>query len=358
MKNSETRKETIHTAHECRHSKATVLFCGMTRFQVTFGRRSDNTPMIRQVNSRGRQKTSVLFFLFMIALASCVAAQDKGVIPLTVERDRSLVTVQVGDVVIPDIVLDTGFAFDGLMIYNPAYRDSLDLSGARDVRIGGAGRGEAARASMIDSAAFRLGDIIMMNQRLLVLQSDTYKGFPSNGIIGYSIFGHYVTALNYDDNTMTLHTADHLHVDDGWTALPLYFKDNNIPWIDAFVVIEDEAPASLSMYIDYAAGDAIVLLERRDMKFFHPKDTVSVLLGRGLSGDIHGKTGSIAKLIIGPYALNSVKASFAPAEVRSKQDNADAVLGHASLSRFNLIFDYARKKLYLKPNAHFSDPFN
>jgi len=82
-----------------------------------------------------------------------------------------------------------------------------------------------------------------------------------------------------------------------------------------------------------------------------------VHIGRGLSGDIYGKTGNISKLIIGPYELNNVIASFAPAEVRSKQENADAILGNRSLRRFNLIFDYSNKKLYLRSNTHFNDPF-
>ena len=67
------------------------------------------------------------------------------------------------------------------------------------------------------------------------------------------------------------------------------------------------------------------------MKFRFPKETVDVYIGRGLSGDIYGKTGTISKLIIGYYELNNVKVSFAPAEVRSKQDNADAVLGRGFL---------------------------
>ena len=93
------------------------------------------------------------------------------------------------------------------------------------------------------------------------------------------------------------------------------------------------------------------------MKFQMPKLVEDLYIGRGLSGDIYGKTGPITRLILGPYALNNVKASFAAAEVRSKQDRADAILGNASLRRFNLIFDYGRKKLYLKPNSHFAEPF-
>lgn len=198
----------------------------------------------------------------------------------------------------------------------------------------------------------------MRNQRLLVLQGDLYKGFPSNGIIGYSIFGHYITEFNYDNNTMTLHDSYKFEIEDSWTLIPIYFKNNKIPWIDAAVVIEDEEPISISTYIDYAAGDAIVLLEKPDMKFQVPENLAEIHLGRGLSGDIYGKTGSISKLVIGPYELKNVRASFAPAKVRSKQDNADGVLGIGSLRRFNLIFDYSNKRLYLKPNTHFDEPYS
>jgi hypothetical protein len=44
-------------------------------------------------------------------------------------------------------------------------------------------------------------------------------------------------------------------------------------------------------------------------------------------------------------------------EIRSKQDNADAILGNAALKRFNLIFDYAGGNLYIRPNGHFDEPF-
>ncbi len=301
---------------------------------------------------------SLIILLLILLIDVCSAQERESVIPLKDIRNKSHVTVKVGNVVIPDILLDTGFAFEGLMIYNPDYKDSLDLTDAMEVKIGGAGSGEASIALMVDSAAFSLDDITMRNQRLLVLQGDLYKGFPSNGIIGYSIFGHYITEFNYDNNTMTLHDSYKFEIEDSWTLIPIYFKNNKIPWIDAAVVIEDEEPISISTYIDYAAGDAIVLLEKPDMKFQVPENLAEIHLGRGLSGDIYGKTGSISKLVIGPYELKNVRASFAPAKVRSKQDNADAVLGIGSLRRFNLIFDYSNKRLYLKPNSHFDEPYN
>jgi hypothetical protein len=302
-------------------------------------------------------KYSIFIYVLLLTAISVDAASKKIVIPLNEIRNKSHVTVAVNNLEITNILIDTGFSFDGLMIYNPDYKDSLDLTNARQIKIPGAGSGEPSYASMLDSADFKLGTMAMRNQRIIMLASDTYRGFPSNGIIGYSIFGHYITQFDYDNNTMTLCDTNTLEIDTSWTELPIYFKENNIPWLDASVVIKDEPPIALSMYIDYAAGDAVLILEKPNMKVSLPEETVDVHLGRGLSGDIYGKTGDISKLIIGPYALKNIKASFADARVRSKQDNADAVLGIGSLRRFNLIFDYTNKKLYLKPNKHFNEPY-
>lgn len=300
------------------------------------------------------------FFLPVIInliFISCADSQEIANIPINSERNVTLITVKIGDIEIPNILLDSGFPFDGIMIYNPDYSDSIDLTGAVQVQIGGAGKDSNSRALMLDNASFLLGNIEMKNQRLIFLQGDLYKGFPSNGITGYSIFGHYVTRFDYEKNVMTLYEGEFKDYDNTWTEIPLYFKDNNVPWVDASVVIKDEEPVLLSMYIDYASREAVEFLEKPGMKFSIPEGTKESYLGRGLSGDIYGKKGCISKIMIGPYELMNVQASFAPAEVRSKQKNADAVFGNGLFKRFHTVFDYKNKKLYLKPNKYFSEPF-
>ncbi|MBN3036742.1 MAG: hypothetical protein JW861_14245 [Bacteroidales bacterium] len=293
----------------------------------------------------------------VILPALSAPCQDVVEIPVQCIRNATLVTVKIGDVSIPDIMLDTGLPYDGILIYNPGYSDSLDLSRAMQVRLGGAGDGEASHALMIDSTEFSLGHVNLVNQRIILLQGDAYKGFPTNGVLGYSIFGHYAVELDYDRQIMTLRHYGKMDPDSSWTEVPLFFRDNNIPWMEAFVAVEDEPPVPLSMYIDFADRDAIVLLEKPGMKFKLPEETEEVFLGRGLSGDIYGKKGPISRLIIGDHELKQVNASFAPAEVRSRQRGADAVMGSGILTRFNLIFDYSNRKLYIKPNSRFDDPF-
>ncbi len=301
----------------------------------------------------------VMIHLFIVALyISGITDQGPAVLPIKTLHHKSLITVKIGDLIIPDILLDTGYAFDGLMIYNPDYNDSLHFVDAMKVKIPGAGSGEPSIALMVDSAAFSLGKMALNNQRLLIMQSNTFKGFPSNGIIGYSIFGHYMTEVDYDHNIMTLHEYGQFEPDSSWKPVPMYFKNNKIPWIDVSVVIDREDPVQLFTYIDFAAAEVIELLQRNNMKFALPEETVDVYLGRGLSGDIYGQRGQIARLIIGPYTMTDIEAAIAPANVRSKQINADAVIGSGALHRFNVIFDYAGKKLYLKPNRYFDDHGN
>lgn len=294
--------------------------------------------------------------LSLVSILHCIdACAGEVVIPLRTIRGKPHVAVRIGGVTIPDILLDTGFAFDGLMIYSPEYRDSLDLEGAVEARVGGAGSGDAQTALMLDSASFHLGGIEMTGQRIIVLRGDHYRGFPSNGVIGYSIFGHFAAQIDHDDGVMTLHEPGWTPQDGGWSTIPLYFKENRIPWLDISVVVETGNPVKLSAYIDYAAGDPVLLLEKPGMKFDLPKRTQRAHLGRGLSGDIYGKTGKIARLIIGPFELKGVTASFAPADVRSKQPGADAILGVGSLRRFDLAFDYASERMFLRPNGQFDD---
>ncbi len=298
---------------------------------------------------------AIIITLFVSALTFNSVCQIRETVPIVVKNNRTYVTIRIGDLLIPDILLDTGFGFDGILLFKESYKDSLDVTKAMEVQMGGAGSGDAAKAIMIDSANLTLGNTEMINHPIIILQRSS--DFASNGIIGYSIFGHFITEFDYDHNTMTLY-SDKIETDTTWTTIPLYFKENSIPWLDASIVIENEEPISLSMYIDFAAGDEIVLLEKPDMKFTLPKETQDIYIGRGLSGDIYGKSGTISKLIIGPYEMQNINASIASAKIRSKQEDADAILGNKSLSRFNLIFDYENSKLYLKPNTHFREAVN
>jgi hypothetical protein len=277
-------------------------------------------------------------------------------IPFELERDRTIVKVQVAGSRPQRLILDTGMPMDGVYLFHKEFETEVALEGAIEVRIPGAGSGEASTGIMAESVPLSAGDVVFGRQRVIVSHSDQTQGFPTDGIIGWSLFGHYAVELDYDEMLITLHPPATFAPDSSWQALPMTLK-KNIPWITASVDVQGGGAVPIECYIDFASGDAVELLVRPNAKFPIPENLTQTYLGTGLSGDIHGGVGRVASLTIGSHTLHDVTATFPPAEVRSKQGSADAIIGNQSLRRFNLVFDYADSTLWIKPNGAFGEPF-
>jgi hypothetical protein len=182
-----------------------------------------------------------------------------------------------------------------------------------------------------------------------ILTSGIYRGFPTDGVIGYSLLGHYAVEIDHAAGRMRLYEAETFSPEPGWASVDLDFKDNRVPWMDVGVSTAGEAPVKLATYLDCASGESLELLERETNAFRMPATAGEKLIGRGLSGDIHGKEGRVSRVLVGPFTLEDVAVMVTPAAVRSKQDGADAVVGNGLLSRFDVVFDYAHQKMHLRP---------
>ena len=287
-----------------------------------------------------------------------VPAKTAGfVIPFDLVNNKTTLPARIGASRLIRIVLDSGMGWDGMVITNPDLADSITLKSPMEASIGGAGNSGEATAVFSDSMTFSIGKKEFENQRIVILRQGGFRGGSFDGVTGFSIFGHYTVEVNYDRKEIILYKPGEMIIDKSWTEIPIYFKENMIPWIDVSIVIENEKPVPINCYIDYASSESIELMMKPGQKFNMPSETEDYYLGRGLSGDINGKKGKISKVIIGPYELENVNAAFAPAEVRSKQKGADGVISNNLLRRFNLIFDYSNRRIYIKPNSFFNEPF-
>ncbi len=289
------------------------------------------------------------------------AASARGAIvaevPIAVERNKTIVPVTAGGARLR-LILDSGHPLDGILIFRSGGVDTSGFGPPATATVAGAGPGTGSSGLVFERASFSVGGIAFKDRRAIVLTGDPFKGFPTDGVIGHSLLGHYAVELDYDRNMMTLHDSDRFTVGPGWESLPIYFKNNRIPWIDISIATGDEPLVKLATYIDYASSHALELLDRPVNRFRVPVATTENFLGRGLSGDIYGRQGRIARLRIGSHELSNVLVAIAPAAVRSSQDtSADAIVANNLLRRFNVIFDYAHAKLHIRPNTHFHEPF-
>ncbi len=278
-------------------------------------------------------------------------------IPFKLIHNKVVVPVNIGNSRTFNLILDSGFGFDGIILFKSELADSINLVGNVLVQIPGAGDGPPSRAIMSDSMTFTSGSCEFRNQRVIILQNDKFKDSPTDGVIGYSYFGHYKIEVDYDNKVITLHSPLDVIDETGWETIPLTLNANNWPHLNIYISVENEEPVKLDVYIDYASSLSIELTVKPEMKFILPGKFDDDYEGFGLSGDVKGKNARISKFIIGKYEFNNVTATFFEGNSRSKDKNADGVISNDALRRFNLIFDFHNKKLFIKPNNSFNEPF-
>jgi hypothetical protein len=269
-------------------------------------------------------------------------------IPIELRGRVVMVPVKVGQSRVLRIVLDTGMGFDGVLLYE-ALPESTFPGPHAEVRIPGAGAGEPARGLMTESGSFSAGPVQLNGQRVVWLTDTLMHGFPSDGMMGYSLFGHWIVEIDYDRKMMVLHEPGTFKPDYSWTVVPMVLNKNSTPWVKLRASLAGEEPQELDCYLDLADDLEVVFLVRDDAKFKVPDGLEPLYLGRGLSDDVYGSKGRAALLELDTFQFKDVPVAFAPDSVRSKQPGADAVIGGGLLGRFNTVYDYAGGRLYLKP---------
>lgn len=301
---------------------------------------------------RSRILTSSIVLIFAI-LPTLAFAADPLKVPFHIERNRIIIPTQVNGSKPLNVILDTGMRFDGVYLFHQDALRLIDTIGAVEARVPGAGSGEASIVTMIETGSVKFGEVAITNQRILVSHSAHTQSFPTDGVIGWNLFGHYIVEIDYDHQLIQLRDATYLAYDSCWTTIPIELR-GDLPFLDITVEVIDSEVVPLEVYIDLASGDALELLVHPKQRFTLPKNVTWERLGTGLSGDIYGNKGRSKRLQIGGYELTNVRTAFAPIEVRSKQKSGEGILGNDLIRRFNIVFDYPHQRLLIKPNKTFA----
>ena len=176
------------------------------------------------------------------AAAEVTAAPDTAhlaCIPFEVDRNKTVLRVEVGGSRPLRLILDTGMPMDGVFLFHKGLSNEIALEGAIDVLIPGAGGGEPSKGIMAESVPVSAGDVVFGRQRVIISLSDHTQGFPTDGVIGWSLFGHYAVELDYDTMVMTLHPPGSFVPDSTWQAVSVTLKEN-VPWVSASVDVLGE----------------------------------------------------------------------------------------------------------------------
>ena len=278
-------------------------------------------------------------------------------LPFEIIRNKVILPVRINNSRPLKIILDSGMPGQGVLLFKKELQDELNLDALENAQVRGAGQGMESHAVRSVPQTLKIGDIKFKNQPIIILQNDTMRNFPTDGVMGNTIFGPHTVLFDFEEKIITLMESGSFVPDSSWESLDMTFNDHGIPFIQVSISIRGDEEVPINVYIDSASSEALELLVRPNQKFILPEKLETRYLGRGLSGDINGLFGKVAKLRLGSFILIDVPTAFPKAEVRSRQPDADGIICNASFLRFQVVFDFNEKKLYLKPNRRFEKPF-
>ena len=264
-------------------------------------------------------------------------------------------------------ILDSGVSKP--ILFNLVNTDSLEIKDVETIYLRGLGSDGMIEALKSKHNFVKVGDAVNINQDIYVVFDNSINftprlGVPIHGIIGYDIFKDFVVEINYASKFVRLYKPE------AYTpkacrkceTFPLIIN-NRKPFIEAKVKLEEEnkeIPATL--LIDTGGSDALWLFEDKEKGISPPYDIYfNDFLGKGLSGDVHGKRSKVHSFSIGSYKLKDVNAAFPDSSSISfakRYKKRNGSISGEILKRFNIIFNYSKNQISLKKNSKFRAPFH
>ena len=240
----------------------------------------------------------------------------------------------------------------------------LGLNYDRPIRLIGADLNQELVAYVSNNNHLKLGDAVAPSQDILILSDDYFKideyvGVEIHGIIGADLFRNLVLKIDFKRNIIYIQRSSSFHPPKRkWKEIPVSIEKNK-PYIIAQATLGDKK-TELKLLIDTGASLSLLLHTNTSPNIQLPENIIQGSVGRGLGGTLKGYLGRVNRLAFGELFFNNIITNY--------QDVSDAVntesisgrngiLGTTLISRFNIIIDYPKEKLYLQPHRKYNKGF-
>ncbi|UCF79770.1 MAG: aspartyl protease family protein [Candidatus Eiseniibacteriota bacterium] len=320
--------------------------------------------------------TAALFALFVLA-GSLGFAQEPQPVPMRIppsggyrmltQDGKTAVPFEFisNHVVIPvevnghtfKLILDTGMPVDGALLLGSEAVDGLGLEFIGKAPVMGPGGGRVD-SDLAMGVSFELPGVELTNQMILVMppESTRSRHFEGkDGVIGRSLFSHFVVRIDYDSMKVTLTEPERFEYTGSGRELPV--RIDRYPFLVCEASIVGDASFPLELVLDTGNGAASTLNIGAEEGLVLPEKVIEYHT-RSVGQEIIRLTGRIKRLQFGPYVFTNLLSSFRTSDhgPAPPWERAGA-LGQEVLRRFNVVFDYAHSRIILEPNGHFDEPF-
>ena len=312
-------------------------------------------------------KSLKIFFFFLFCFSSAqkgfeISTPKKTVIPFQLINNLIFIPLNINGVELT-FLLDSGV--------NETILFSLDekeikFNDTEKVKFSGLGESKNIEGLRSDNNVVNIGKGYQDLKHTIYIILDesinfsSHVGIPVNGIIGYHFFKNKPVEIDYITKKLSVYNDEKTFSKrkKKFKEFPISVEGNK-PYLMTDVEMMQEKVAS-KMLLDLGNSDAIWLFPKVIENFVYNRPNIDDYLGQGFNGDIFGKRSRIHGFYIGDFAfekpLTAMPDEFSIQSLKIVPDRKGSV-GSDILRRFTLIFDYQEKKIYLRKNKHFNDPF-
>jgi hypothetical protein len=287
---------------------------------------------------------------------------DEARVPFELIRNHILLSVKVNDRRTVKMILDTGMPYEGAVLFDcaPIKELGLEFTGKAMVQGPcGEGCGDSPAADVAMNVKLGLPGVTLVGQMLTVLDVGKTLGedLHAQGILGYSVFGHFVVHIDFEKKIITLTEPEGFRYQGSGKKLPFTKAFAGMPEVECEVELANGKRVPVRLIVDTGAGHAVSLHVGSHEDLTLPEDAKECVIGRSMWGEVHGHIGRIGCLRLGGYELKNVPATFTSGpKTGPAQCGREGNLGNGALQRFHVTFHYAGKCLYLAPNKDFNEP--
>ena len=314
------------------------------------------------------KKYIVLFFGLLISF-SLKAQSDfllehqksKITIPFKLINNLVFIPIKVNGVEL-NFLLDSGV--EETILFSMEDKQEVSFNNVEKIKLRGLGSEEEIEGLKSTNNVLESHGLKSTSHLLYIILDQSFNlssqiGIPVNGIIGHRFFKNNLVEINYQRKKLVVHANNEKtrsKISKKFTSVPITIERSK-PYVYASAVVDNTAiPAKL--LIDIGNSDAFWVFENNKIKL--PQKNFPDFLGKGFSGDIEGHRAKIEKFSIANFEFKNSIVSFPDsASIRNVKMVPDRIgsVGGEILKRFTLVLDYADRKMYLKKNSKFSEPF-
>lgn len=224
--------------------------------------------------------------------------------------------------------------------------------------------GGAVTGAFVEGATLSLPGVEADQQLIAAVPLDPLPGYfgrDVRGIIGNNFISHFVVEIDYATRTLTFHDPNAYNLSGEPDAVEVENR-GGIPFVKVEFSMNGRDPVTGWFEID-TGSNRIFDINRpfaethKLLKALPKQRMVEGVGGAGVGGDTKYVEARISHLKLGRHIVTRPVASISQDAEGFGAGDAAGSIGSDLLRRFTVVLDYRSRRMLLKPNAHFKEPY-